>query len=54
VVGMSGTGSNTIVSDEVFVPAHRYHSMERIMDGDYGTPVHRGAAVPGGVRPVPR
>jgi len=51
VVGMSGTGSNTVVSDDVFVPAHRYHSMEQIMDGDYGTPfteevLYRSAFVP--------
>src|ERR1700722_13537256 len=32
--GMKGTGSNTVVADEVFVPAHRYVSVSRLLAGE--------------------
>jgi alkylation response protein AidB-like acyl-CoA dehydrogenase len=53
VVGMSGTGSNTIVSEDVFVPAHRYISMDEAMQGRYATPftdeaLYRSAFLPVG------
>ncbi len=37
VAGMRGTGSNTIVVNEVFVPQHRILSMSRAIQGDYAT-----------------
>jgi 3-hydroxy-9,10-secoandrosta-1,3,5(10)-triene-9,17-dione monooxygenase len=40
VVGMKGTGSNTIVVDEVFVPEHRLMSISKVMAGNPPTP-HR-------------
>jgi 3-hydroxy-9,10-secoandrosta-1,3,5(10)-triene-9,17-dione monooxygenase len=36
--GMKGTGSNTIVANEVFVPDHRVMSVSRCMAGDPPTP----------------
>ncbi|WP_009478410.1 acyl-CoA dehydrogenase family protein [Rhodococcus sp. JVH1] len=38
VVGMRGTGSNTIVADHVFVPAHRYLSVTKMLQGEVATP----------------
>ncbi|GAA1203459.1 acyl-CoA dehydrogenase family protein [Pseudonocardia alaniniphila] len=35
VAGMRGTGSNTVVVDDVFVPEHRILSMPRALAGDY-------------------
>ena len=35
--GLRGTGSNTIVVNEVFVPSHRILSMSRAIQGDYAT-----------------
>jgi 3-hydroxy-9,10-secoandrosta-1,3,5(10)-triene-9,17-dione monooxygenase len=35
VAGMRGTGSNTVVADEVFVPDHRLTSMGKLMTGEY-------------------
>jgi alkylation response protein AidB-like acyl-CoA dehydrogenase len=37
VAGLRGTGSNTIVANEVFVPDHRILSMSRAIQGDYAT-----------------
>ncbi len=37
VAGMKGTGSNTVVADRVFVPAHRYASVPAGIAGHYGT-----------------
>jgi alkylation response protein AidB-like acyl-CoA dehydrogenase len=36
--GMKGTGSNTVVTDEVFVPAHRYVSVSRLLNGETDNP----------------
>ncbi len=36
--GMKGTGSNTVVADEVFVPAHRYVSVSRLLGGETDNP----------------
>lgn len=36
--GMRGTGSNTVVADEVFVPAHRYISVSRLLAGETDNP----------------
>jgi 3-hydroxy-9,10-secoandrosta-1,3,5(10)-triene-9,17-dione monooxygenase len=36
--GMKGTGSNTVVADEVFVPAHRYVSVSRLLAGETDNP----------------
>lgn len=54
VVGMRGTGSNTLVADEVFVPEHRYISAPKMIAGDVATPfkdepLYRSAFVPGAV-----
>lgn len=51
VSGMRGTASNTLVADEVFVPAHRYLSAPDAVGGRYATPhteeaVYRSAFVP--------
>ena len=37
VAGMKGTGSNTIVADEVFVPDHRLLSVPRAIENEYPT-----------------
>jgi alkylation response protein AidB-like acyl-CoA dehydrogenase len=37
VAGMKGTGSNTIVAADVFVPEHRIYSVVRAMGGEYAT-----------------
>ncbi|MFE5393068.1 acyl-CoA dehydrogenase family protein [Streptomyces sp. NPDC056568] len=51
VAGMRGTGSNTLVADEVFVPDHRILSVTRAVQGDYPTEyqdetLYRSALVP--------
>ncbi|MCX0242269.1 acyl-CoA dehydrogenase family protein [Streptomyces drozdowiczii] len=51
VAGMRGTGSNTLVADEVFVPEHRILSVTRGVRGDYPTEhteeaLYRSALVP--------
>lgn len=51
VAGMRGTGSNTLVADEVFVPEHRILSVTRAIGGDYPTEhqdegLYRSALVP--------
>jgi alkylation response protein AidB-like acyl-CoA dehydrogenase len=51
VAGMRGTGSNTLVADEVFVPAHRIMSMTQAVQGVYPTEhkdetLYRAALVP--------
>jgi 3-hydroxy-9,10-secoandrosta-1,3,5(10)-triene-9,17-dione monooxygenase len=38
VTGMKGTGSNTIVAENVFVPEHRIMSISRLLAGDPPTP----------------
>jgi len=38
VAGMRGTGSNTIVAERVFVPAHRTMSLRRALQNEYPTP----------------
>jgi len=38
VAGMRGTGSNTIVADEVFVPDHRVLSISAALRNEYATP----------------
>jgi alkylation response protein AidB-like acyl-CoA dehydrogenase len=37
VTGMKGTGSNTIIAEEVFVPEHRLHSVPRAIENEYAT-----------------
>ncbi|MGX7728313.1 acyl-CoA dehydrogenase family protein [Rhodococcus sp. 2H158] len=51
VAGMRGTGSNTLIADEVFVPAHRILSVTRAIEGKYATEhkheaLYRSAFVP--------
>lgn len=51
VAGMRGTGSNTLVADEVFVPEHRIMSTTKAVHGTYGTEhtdeaLYRSALVP--------
>ncbi|MFE6933035.1 acyl-CoA dehydrogenase family protein [Streptomyces sp. NPDC057699] len=51
VAGMRGTGSNTLVADEVFVPSHRILSVTRAVQGHYPTEhkdetLYRSAFVP--------
>jgi alkylation response protein AidB-like acyl-CoA dehydrogenase len=38
VAGMKGTGSNTIVVEDVFVPEHRTFSVGHALQGEYATP----------------
>jgi alkylation response protein AidB-like acyl-CoA dehydrogenase len=49
--GMRGTGSNTIVAEDIFVPDHRLFSLPRSLTGAYGTEhtdeaLYRSAIVP--------
>jgi alkylation response protein AidB-like acyl-CoA dehydrogenase len=44
VAGMKGTGSNTIVAEEVFVPEHRLYSVPKAIDNEYPTE-HRDEAL---------
>jgi 3-hydroxy-9,10-secoandrosta-1,3,5(10)-triene-9,17-dione monooxygenase len=49
--GMRGTGSNTLVATDVFVPKHRIFSVPRAIDGKYATPftdepLYRAAFIP--------
>ncbi|HEX4010116.1 MAG TPA: acyl-CoA dehydrogenase family protein [Solirubrobacteraceae bacterium] len=37
VAGMRGTGSNTIIAEDVFVPGHRLHSVPRAIENEYAT-----------------
>lgn len=37
VAGMKGTGSNTIIAENVFVPEHRLHSVPQAIDNEYRT-----------------
>jgi alkylation response protein AidB-like acyl-CoA dehydrogenase len=37
-LGMRGTGSNTLVLDEVFVPDHRIQTFDDLATGNYATP----------------
>ncbi|MEV5681463.1 acyl-CoA dehydrogenase family protein [Streptomyces sp. NPDC052179] len=51
VAGMRGTGSNTLVADEVFVPSHRILSVSQGVQGAYPTELkdevlYRSALVP--------
>jgi alkylation response protein AidB-like acyl-CoA dehydrogenase len=51
MVGMKGTGSNTIVATDVFVPEHRFLPYPPAFEGRYRTehvdePVYRAALVP--------
>jgi alkylation response protein AidB-like acyl-CoA dehydrogenase len=51
VAGMKGSGSNTIVADDVFVPEHRVHSVSRVLAHEYPTEhkdeaLYRSAFVP--------
>jgi alkylation response protein AidB-like acyl-CoA dehydrogenase len=51
VAGMRGTGSNTLVADGVFVPAHRILSVTHALQGTYATEfkdetLYRAAFVP--------
>jgi 3-hydroxy-9,10-secoandrosta-1,3,5(10)-triene-9,17-dione monooxygenase len=39
VSGMRGTGSNTLVAKDVFVPAHRYLSMRKLLVGQTDNPL---------------
>ena len=38
VTGMRGTASNTLVGEDLFVPAHRFHSVPDAVQGRYATP----------------
>jgi 3-hydroxy-9,10-secoandrosta-1,3,5(10)-triene-9,17-dione monooxygenase len=49
--GMRGTGSNTLVATDVFVPSYRIISVPRAIEGDYATPfkdepLYRSAFIP--------
>lgn len=53
VAGMKGTGSNTVIADKVFVPAHRYVSAFKLLAGSNDNPhpdelTYQGAFLPGG------
>jgi alkylation response protein AidB-like acyl-CoA dehydrogenase len=37
VAGMKGTGSNTMIAQDVFVPEHRLHSVPRAIANEYAT-----------------
>jgi 3-hydroxy-9,10-secoandrosta-1,3,5(10)-triene-9,17-dione monooxygenase len=38
VAGMKGTGSNTVVASDVFVPGHRFVSMHKLQSGENDNP----------------
>ncbi|WNV88960.1 acyl-CoA dehydrogenase family protein [Umezawaea sp. Da 62-37] len=38
VAGMRGTASNTLIGEDLFVPAHRFHSIPDAVEGRYATP----------------
>ncbi|MFI9047004.1 acyl-CoA dehydrogenase family protein [Streptomyces sp. NPDC053427] len=38
VTGMRGTASNSLVGEDLFVPAHRFHSVPDAVEGRYATP----------------
>ncbi|WP_262705784.1 MULTISPECIES: acyl-CoA dehydrogenase family protein [Streptomyces] len=38
VTGMRGTASNTLTATDLFVPAHRFHSVPDAVEGRYATP----------------
>ncbi|MFJ4654405.1 acyl-CoA dehydrogenase family protein [Nocardia sp. NPDC088792] len=38
VAGMRGTASNTLLGEDLFVPAHRFHSIPDAVEGRYATP----------------
>lgn len=52
VAGMKGTGSNTMVAEEVFIPEHRMYSVSRALEGVYacehpdGEPSYRSSFMP--------
>ena len=51
VAGMKGTGSNTLVADEVFVPDHRLLSVPKAIENEYPTehadePLYRSSFIP--------
>ena len=51
VAGMRGTGSNTLIAEDVFVPSHRILSVSKAIGGEYGTEhtdeaLYRSAFVP--------
>ncbi|RLU83679.1 oxidoreductase [Streptomyces griseocarneus] len=51
VVGMRGTGSNTLVADDVFVPSYRILSVTKAREGEYATEfkdesLYRSAFIP--------
>lgn len=51
VAGMKGTGSNTIVAENVLVPEHRLYSVPRAIDNEYATehtdePLYRSSFIP--------
>jgi alkylation response protein AidB-like acyl-CoA dehydrogenase len=53
VAGMKGTGSNTVVADGVFVPAHRFVSVFKLLGGENDNPhkdevLYRAPFMPGG------
>ena len=53
VVGLSGTGSCSIVGQDVFVPAHRMLSLRRAIAGDYsGAHIHDGILYRSAIVPV--
>jgi 3-hydroxy-9,10-secoandrosta-1,3,5(10)-triene-9,17-dione monooxygenase len=42
VAGMCGTGSNTLVAKDVFVPDHRVLAMSKILNGEHLSTLHSG------------
>jgi 3-hydroxy-9,10-secoandrosta-1,3,5(10)-triene-9,17-dione monooxygenase len=51
VAGMKGTGSNTIVAQDVLVPEHRLYSVPRAIENEYATehadePLYRASFIP--------
>jgi 3-hydroxy-9,10-secoandrosta-1,3,5(10)-triene-9,17-dione monooxygenase len=42
VAGMCGTGSNTLVANELFVPNHRLLRLSSLLNGEHQTVKHRG------------
>lgn len=53
VAGLSGTGSCSLVGQDVFVPAHRMLSLRRAIAGDYpGVHIHDGTLYRSAIVPV--
>lgn len=53
VIGLTASGSNSVVAKNVFVPKHRYLSMRGALAGEYpGAGIHKGSLFQSALMPV--